>query len=248
VAGHYDFSAMVIFPAKEHLMRQLIHSLPIIAFGLFTIANPAFGADDGATAYDVEMIVFDRSGEDAGFTEIWPDDPGEPDWETLSAPGSVEGLSDSEWKLGQEAYTLEHKSRGLNPHIHTAWRQVIRKGEKASPIHLRSEQTTINGMPLMEGLVSVSVNRYLHVNLDMILRKDRVSTGGELDDGMLETGDQRFRMQEHRRMRSGKLHYLDHPMMGVLIKIDRSETADLSGIMMQPLPKGEAVSTGAKRQ
>ncbi len=239
-------------------MRRIIHSLPAIAFGLFSIANPVFGADDGVTVYDVEMIVFDRSGEDAGFTEIWPDDPGEPDWETLSAPGSVEGLSDSEWKLGQEAYTLEHKSRGLNPHIHTAWRQVIRKGEKASPIHLRSEQTTINGMPLMEGLVSVSVNRYLHVNLDMILRKDRASAGGELEGGMSETGlleigmsetgDQRFRMQEHRRMRSGKLHYLDHPMMGVLIKIDRSETADLSGIMMQPLPKGEAVSTGAKRQ
>jgi len=234
-------------------MRRIIHSLPVIAFGLFAMANTGFSADEDVTVFDIEMIVFDRSGEDAGFTEIWPDDPGEPDWESLSTPGSEEGLSDSEWKLGQEAYKLEHKSRGLNPHIHTAWRQVIRKGEKASPIHLKSEQTTINGMPLMEGLVSVSVNRYLHVKLDMILRKDRVSAGEELEGGMpeigmLETGDQRFRMQEHRRMRSGELHYLDHPMMGALIKIDRSETADLSGIMMQPLPEGKAVSTGAQKQ
>ncbi len=244
--GHYDFSAMVIFPDKEPLMRRIIHSLPVIAFALFTLANPVFSADDDVTVFDVEMIVFDRSGEGAGFTEIWPDDPGEPDWETLSAPGGPEGLSDSRWKLGQEDYTLKHKSRGLNPHIHTAWRQVIRKGEKAAPIHLRSETTTVGGMPLMEGLVSVSVNRYLHVNLDMILRKDRVSAGGESEDGVLEIGDQRFRMQEHRKMRSGELHYLDHPMMGALIKIDRSETADLSGIMMKPQPKGETVSTGAR--
>jgi hypothetical protein len=98
-------------------------------------------------------------------------------------------------------------------------------------------------MPVMEGLVSVSVKRYLHVNLDMTLRIARVSAGGESKDGVLEFGDRRYRMQEHRRMRSGELHYLDHPMMGVLIRIDRSETGDVSGIMMEPLPRDEDPST-----
>ena len=28
-------------------------------------------------------------------------------------------------------------------------------------------------------------------------------------------------MQAHRRMRSGELHYIDHPLMGVLLRIDR---------------------------
>ena len=224
-------------------MRSMIYSLPVIAFGLFTMVNPAFSADDNVTLYDVEMIIFDRSDEEAGITEIWPDDPGEPDWESLPAPDTPDWLPTSAWKLGPEDYTLRHKSRGLKNHIHAAWRQVIRKGGKVAPIRLRSKQTTVNGMPVMEGLVSVSVKRYLHVNLDMTLRKDRVSAGGESKNGVLESRVRRFRMQEHRRMRSGELHYLDHPMMGVLIRIDRSETADVSGIMMKPLPRGENSST-----
>jgi hypothetical protein len=243
VEGHYDFSAANKFTAKEPLMRSMIYSLPVIAFGLFTLVNPAFSADDDATLYDVEVIIFDRSDEEAGVTEIWPDDPGEPDWESLPAPGTPDWLPDSAWKLGPEDYTLRHKSRGLKTHIHAAWRQVIRKGGKVVPIRLRSSQTTVNGMPVMEGLVSVSVKRYLHVNLDMTLRIARVSAGGESKDGVLEFGDRRYRMQEHRRMRSGELHYLDHPMMGVLIRIDRSETGDVSGIMMEPLSKGDDSST-----
>ena len=31
----------------------------------------------------------------------------------------------------------------------------------------------------------------------------------------------RYRLQASRRMRSGELHYIDHPLMGVLLRIDR---------------------------
>lgn len=31
---------------------------------------------------------------------------------------------------------------------------------------------------------------------------------------------------QHRRMRSGELHYLDHPVLGLLIRVDRAEEAD----------------------
>lgn len=34
---------------------------------------------------------------------------------------------------------------------------------------------------------------------------------------------------QHRRMRSGELHYLDHPVLGMLIRVDRAEEAEENG-------------------
>ena len=79
--------------------------------------------------------------------------------------------------------------------------------------------------PDLEGTIRISVSRYLHVELDLLRRirpaAPYTSYEQSFEGGFTEQAQpyNRYRMQAHRRMRSGELHYIDHPLMGVLIKI-----------------------------
>lgn len=59
----------------------------------------------------------------------------------------------------------------------------------------------------VEGTVSVTLARFLHVHAQLW----RAPFAGAPDVQVLD---------EHRRMRSGELHYLDHPTFGMLVRID----------------------------
>ena len=57
----------------------------------------------------------------------------------------------------------------------------------------------------LEGLVSITLGRFIHLH---VLFKYRLA------DGRIAL------LSEHRRMRSDEPHYLDHPAIGVLARVD----------------------------
>jgi hypothetical protein len=60
-------------------------------------------------------------------------------------------------------------------------------------------------LPVLDGILRVYRLRYLHVDVDLVYHRSGVDTP--------------FRLQTSRRMRSGELHYLDHPLFGLLILV-----------------------------
>ncbi len=60
-------------------------------------------------------------------------------------------------------------------------------------------------LPVLDGILRVYRSRYLHVDVDLVYHRSEVDTP--------------FRLQTSRRMRSGELHYLDHPLFGLLILV-----------------------------
>ena len=98
----------------------------------------------------------------------------------------------------------------------------------------------------VEGTLSISRSRFLHVATDLwYTRFDRRSTGGnplvagygvnlpedvledypdlvavEQDRGQFYPVSQHA-MQQSRRMRSNELHYMDHPLLGIVVQINR---------------------------
>ena len=66
-------------------------------------------------------------------------------------------------------------------------------------------------MPEIDGTITVSRARYLHLWADLTYTT-RIATADNPTPTL-----QRFRMKQHRRMRSGEIHYLDHPMFGVVV-------------------------------
>ena len=143
--------------------------------------------------YDFEMLVFERPG--GGADEFWPADPGEPD----RGAGTIrlDSLPGGPKVLGPEAYTL--KKKGLIVHEHITWRQ-------APPDRNSSRWYTI-GSGRLNGLVRVTRGRFLHLETDLVLNDANSSTP--------------YRIQLRRRMRSGELHYVDHPKLGILIQAER---------------------------
>jgi hypothetical protein len=143
--------------------------------------------------YDFEIVLFERPGDGGG--ESWPAAPQSPDRDLAAA--RLESLPGARKALGPAAYTLRQK--GMIVHEHIAWRQVPRG---------RGSKTWYwVGDNRLSGLIRVTRGRYLHLETDLLLY--------DANSG------RPHRIQLHRRMRSGELHYVDHPRLGILIQAER---------------------------
>ncbi len=223
---------------------------------------PAGGAQEGSATgfeekwYQVELLVFERRGEQVLHEESWDPDPGRPPIEesiALIAPGEspVEGPGPHAFRiLPADALTMSktrsHLENGAEttPILHVGWRQPGVPKEEAQWINLYlppgdgsaarapgnffgmaqragARNTATGGLPaliplaalqqptpsppVLDGTIRVHLARYLHADVDLVYHRKNIETP--------------FRLNTSRRMRSGELHYLDHPVFGVLIKV-----------------------------
>ncbi|MET0014413.1 MAG: CsiV family protein [Sedimenticola sp.] len=189
--------------------------------------------EESQQLYDIELVVFSRQAPGADSGESWPDDPGTPDWsnavnldgqgDIAAIPGAtlLELLPRESHRLSADARRLKRSGDRLQPLVHLAWRQPGFPREMALPVYLRSSARDIYDQPLLEGTVTISLGRYLHADLDLLLRQQ--SPYSSAGDSLLEQKMAGHRFQAHRKMRSGELHYLDHPLLGALILIEKYE-------------------------
>jgi hypothetical protein len=205
-------------------------------------------SDNAPVWYQFEVLVFERIAPGAGSTEGWPDDPGRPTsanaaWFSKgqplkgNKPIAFRALPAEERSLNG-AWGQMRRSRDYRPLYHVAWRQPMAHPNKAKPIYFAlspengAEASDFN-LPKLEGTLKLSIKRYLHLDVDIVLHK---LAGGTEPQRSSEFGYaprfRHYRLQGSRRMRSGKLHYIDHPVIGLLAIAKR----------YQP-PKPEVVET-----
>jgi len=180
---------------------------PLLACLLLAGMAPGLRA---APIYDVEIIVFrHKLVTDAG--EQWP------------APvqqGSLAGgmLGSGFIELDRSHYQLDgvrsglRNSRDYEVLLHRAWRQVGYSTAHAIPYPVNAYSE--NGGYRLEGTVKLVRERYLHLDVDLVLQKAGANPPGSYTDAQPETAA--YQLREKRRMRSRELHYLDHPRFGVI--------------------------------
>ncbi len=93
----------------------------------------------------------------------------------------------------------------------------------------KSQRENPAGLYELEGKITISLSRYLHTYVDLVLRRPRLSidsaSGSSVPTGNTSdySADTRILnnhiLREHRRMRSKNLHYIDSPEFGMLILI-----------------------------
>ncbi len=185
----------------EPHMRAIL-KLFLLSAGLLIAGNLM-----AASKYDVELVIFERTSRTAAMNESWPEDPGKPDLHNATHLASKKGLysrlPNSKRTLTNAAKRMRRASGKPVRLTHMLWRQPAVSSSKATPIHVTGKTKT--GKVI--GTAKVSVKRYLHLDLDLLLETNNGPAPG------------RFRMQTHRRMRSRELHYIDHPIMGALVRI-----------------------------
>jgi hypothetical protein len=209
----------------------LLLSLPfqVVAEESDSVAEPPW--------YEFELVIFQRIAKGAGSTEFWPDDPGAPSLEGVisfdtrgratlrdNLPIPYRPLPASERRLNG-VWDSFRNSRDYRPLYHIAWRQQVVDPEQAQALYIylppdKGEAGPLNP-PKLEGRIKFGVKRYLHLETDLLLRLPLADQA----DGNLSMGPalRSYRMQDRLRMRSGKLHYLDHPVLGVLVEAERYE-------------------------
>jgi hypothetical protein len=162
---------------------------------LAALAPPGASAQ---TLYKIEIIVFAHPGGDARWAETWREDPGLPDTSAARPVSDGGGVS----PLGPGAYRMSGIWQGLRasgryqPLRHLAWVQAGVPRSRAPLILVGDGPDS----PVY-GTLQVSRGRFLHVDVDLLYRDT----------------DLNVRFTTTRRMRSNEIHYLDHPLFGLLV-------------------------------
>lgn len=193
---------------------------------LLLLACPALVAAAETRWFDLELLVFARAGPPSG-NELWPQDPGLPDTAAAVAPAR----GNAPLRLTAAADRLRRQP-GYSVLLHTAWRQPTGDRSRAPWVRLTDGGTSAT---TLDGMARLSVSRYLHLDLDLVLIRELAlpasapATGTVAiplagpgtsvpapPEGALTYVRQPFRLVDSRRMRSDEVHYIDHPAFGVL--------------------------------
>ena len=124
-------------------------------------------------------------------------------------------IDSNSWQwLTDERLTLQEQRRNialapeLNVVFHGRWQQPVPPRDAPQRILLPVQNLQLSTQFMrLNGHIGITLGRYLHANTKLWLHPDPSSNQYAL-------------LHESRRMRSGELHYIDHPMMGVLINIE----------------------------
>ena len=110
--------------------------------------------------------------------------------------------------LNIEARRLR-SSPGLDIIWHGRWMQPVPDRSAGQPLMLAAQSASSGGQ--LSGTLQVTLGRYLHFQATLWLGPH---TNEPADAGPY------MQLKQARTLRSGELHYLDHPRMGVLVRID----------------------------
>lgn len=162
---------------------------------------------DGPPRYQVEVVVFTQPpiGErrqEAPATEptplprrlAWP--LGEPDDGLLGydrLPASSHQLTGTARRIDAQA--------GFDVRWHAAWEQPGVSRGQAQPLALPA----IDSIPSLEGTIQISRERYRHARVEL---------------RYAESADAHWTLSASRRLRGEAPHYFDHPVLGVVIRVD----------------------------
>ena len=199
---------------------------------LLALLGLCLGASQIAAAakeYDFELIIFeDRSGRYVN-SEQWQHELADSDSTNAAAGTASSNPAESKIReikgIGLAKYAKKLRSnKRYNVLVHKAWRQpgLSRKDAIAIPI---DSPPSITGTATtakteysnsIHGTIKIVLARYLHIYTDLIYRQ-QLTNPTPAWDGTESQLYKEFPVNFHRRMRSKELHYIDHPLVGILV-------------------------------
>lgn len=198
-----------------------------------------------ARDYKIEMILFAHNNSASQIVGNRPPlkVPGNGLYlESADASSDWQPVSEDQFILGGVARNLRASNR-YRVLQHFAWRQPVVERKKALPIQINAGRNYTDAFPEhtfrntefndqnilnrtnetsqireLAGTVTIAIGQYIHLYTDLVYRKP-VVIPTELratfnrEQTLVDHG-----IVSHRRMRSGELHYVDHPMVGIIIE------------------------------
>ncbi|OGT41497.1 MAG: hypothetical protein A3F13_03570 [Gammaproteobacteria bacterium RIFCSPHIGHO2_12_FULL_40_19] len=176
---------------------------------LYLFASTTLAAPE--RRYDVQVIV---------FSHITPQTVQAQEWPAVSSSAQITAPSEPT----SPAFALAHERKMLerNPtykilldrHWQEAWHGE--NGTITIPLVGRNNQSQL------QGTMTITLGHYFDVDTKLMLTEPTAALQRFATNGFFSHWNQptfNFQLSENRRMRSNELNYINHPLMGVLIKI-----------------------------
>ena len=240
---------------------QKICYIPLLWLTLLFFSSPLWSQSteepEMPQLYDVEVVLFAHTAASAINSENWPVDVTIPENANAvfiqdaaadtpeaaeASPAQYTLLPTDTLRLVAEARSIARRRSAFEPLIHISWRQPGLERDQTPSVYVQSRPQDSRSGQQLQGLITVSRRRYLHIDLDLLLEKPSLAlqTSSSLLEEQPPTA---FRIQNHRKMRSGELHYLDHPLMGALVLVSKYEPPEETEI---PLSEEAAPEAGVE--
>ncbi|BCN93315.1 hypothetical protein THMIRHAM_11000 [Thiomicrorhabdus immobilis] len=198
----------------------------ILAFANLALLSTQSQAQ--APSYTIEVIVFEHLSLKGWTEEYWPDDIQLP-----STRGSTSVFTRNQKPLwiDRRNQTLAGTENQLNKKgyrvlFHQAWSQMAYANKNAPTVLIENDQKV--GSNLI-GTVRLYKTRFAHVDFDLEFERriptkimDEFAQNQNLSNGEHPT-HWRFNLKESRKIKPGELHYIDHPLFGILVKVEPNE-------------------------
>ena len=205
---------------------------------LFLLLTIIFCAPAQAQYYTVEVILFKNLDVPKTNNEKWPLDISAPDLDQaidLNQNSATGYQISNALRLKDAAQKLEQSNR-YQVLKHFAWRQRGYSKNQAKPIrihdgHMMKIITTTQDLQRQERLVypidgtlTLVLGRYLHLytNLYYTTPIDQTPNTNTTSISPQQAHLSSIPIHNHRRMRSKELHYIDHPLISMLVLITPS--------------------------
>ena len=199
-----------------------------------------------AKDYAIEVILFtnkdglQQSAEQFNFNHVIPAPTNGLDLTNVDPDSLWRPIAEDEYILNNVAEKLKRSSR-YRILKHIAWRQPAVEKKDSQPISIQagrdftqqypehayrqiefsdtSQDNSQNSKVIeLDGTINIVITRYIHLYSDLVYRLPR-TIPNEINDAL----DRNqvlvdYSVKSHRRMRSRELHYIDHPLVGIIIE------------------------------
>jgi len=171
--------------------------------------------------YQVEIIIFETLALRGWTEEYWRPNPELIDLENALLP--PEELPEEQFMLSEQVAKMTPE-KGYRILKHSGWILEGKSEEEAQPIKIEVLPETAYESRL-EGTLTFYKSRFAHVRLHLDLeRKIPQRLIASFAQNQHTEADflpefWRFELKEARKIKSGELHYFDHPIYGVLMQI-----------------------------
>jgi hypothetical protein len=254
-------------PSEEVLVLHGRRALPLeaIAFDDDTSRAAAYPLDAATRALPTVYVVAQAPNAPAAAAPVGEPSPADraakaiADYQGQLQARSYRPEPSNTYLLAGEDSRLQH-SGAYRVLLHRAWIQPVPDRDRLQPMLIQIGERA--GGWRIEGYLGITRGRYLHMDTQLwyaanptapavAAQRNAFATPTALGGAGADLGPGYMEMREQRRMRSGELHYLDHPKFGVLARVDPvqppdslvSELSRLAAMAGQPMPVAAPAAT-----
>jgi hypothetical protein len=187
---------------RATLIALVWSTLPLTV--LAAAANP----DKDSSSYDIEVLVFENRLPELVGDELLAKDAATLRRRALDEAVPPERPGSAPYLRPAVASQLEKDGR-YRVLAYGHWQQTLEANPKVAVKPIRIVAANPAAPDELEGAVRLSLNKFLHLDVQMLYRD--AAAGG--------TTPLVYQINEQRRVKSQETHYFDHPRFGVLVRL-----------------------------